>query len=166
MCLAGFGRDRALQIQDTHVAKTSYGESEGIILSADFSPELLVAKIWWSSQVRQSISVKWQLLQLRDNAAQPDRNIGGKHGFERMMIKLTDAERDTILAALRRWQSYPAAREADLIATSGGKHRPLDNSAIERICKRMTKIERRRDEPLRHQSNNGAQERNAFNKAR
>lgn len=83
-----------------------------------------------------------------------------------MMIKLTDAERDTILAALRRWQSYPAAREADLIATSGGKHRPLDNSAIERICKRMTKIERQRDEPLRHQSNNGAQERNACNKAR
>ena len=35
ICLAGFGRDRALQIQDAHVAKTSYGESEGIILSAD-----------------------------------------------------------------------------------------------------------------------------------
>ena len=58
-----------------------------------------------------------------------------------MIIKLTSAERDTILAALRRWQSYPAAREADSIATGGGKHRPLDNAEIERICKRMTKIE-------------------------
>jgi hypothetical protein len=28
ICLAGFGRDRALQIQDAHVVKTSYGESE------------------------------------------------------------------------------------------------------------------------------------------
>ena len=82
ICLAGFGRDRALQIQDAHVAKTSYGESEGIILSADFLPELLVAKIWGSSQVRRFTSVKQQLLQLRDNAAQPDRNAGGKQRFE------------------------------------------------------------------------------------
>jgi hypothetical protein len=87
-------------------------------------------------------------------------------GFERMLIKLTNVERDTILAALRRWQSYPAAREADLIATNGGKHRPLDNSAIERICKRMTRIEKQRDEPSRRQSNNGAHERKAFKKAR
>ena len=74
-----------------------------------------------------------------------------------MIIKLTSAERDTILAALQRWQSYPAAREADSIATGGGKHRPLDNAEIERICKRMTKIERKRDAaPLLPQSNNGA----------
>src|SRR4029077_4836601 len=118
------------------------------------------------SRVRQSISVKRQLLQLRDNVAQPYRSTGGKQRVERMIIRLTNAERDTILAALRRWQSYPAAREADLIATNGGKHRPLDNSAIERICQRMTRIERQRDEPLRRQSNNGAHERNAFNKAR
>ena len=83
-----------------------------------------------------------------------------------MIIKLTSAERDTILAALRRWQSYPAAREADLIATNGGKHRPLDNSAIERICKRMTRMEEQRDELSRRQSNNGAHERNAFNKTK
>jgi hypothetical protein len=38
VCLAGFGRDHVLQIQDGHVAKTSYGESEGIILSEDFLP--------------------------------------------------------------------------------------------------------------------------------
>ena len=105
------------------------------------------------------------MLQLRDNAAQSDRNIGGKQRFARMIVKLTNAERDTILAALRRWQSFPAAREADLIATNGGKHRPLDNSAIERICKRMTRIARQRDEPSRRQSNNGAHERKAFKKA-
>jgi hypothetical protein len=74
-----------------------------------------------------------------------------------MVIALTNAERDTILAALRRWQSYPAAREADSIATGGGKHRPLDNSEIERVCKRLTKIQRKRDAgPLLRQSNNGA----------
>jgi hypothetical protein len=74
-----------------------------------------------------------------------------------MIIKLTSAERDTILAALRRWQSYPAARDADSIATGGGKRRPLDNGEIERICKRMTKMERKRDAaPLSRQSNNGA----------
>jgi hypothetical protein len=75
-----------------------------------------------------------------------------------MIIKLTKAERDTILAALRRWQSYPAAREADSIATGGGRDRPLDNAEIERICKRMTKkVERKRDAaPLPRQSNNGA----------
>jgi hypothetical protein len=91
----------------------------------------------------------------------PDRNTGVKHRFEEMIIKLTNAERDTILAALRRWQSFPAAREADLMATNGGKHRPLDNSEIERICKRMTRIETRRDAPSPRQSNNGAHERKA-----
>jgi hypothetical protein len=62
-----------------------------------------------------------------------------------MIVKLTHAERDTILAALHRWQSYPAAREADLIATDGGKHKPLDNTEIERLCKRITKTETKRD---------------------
>jgi len=62
-----------------------------------------------------------------------------------MIIKLTNAERDTILAALRRWQSYPAAREADPIATGGGKHRPLDNAEIDRLCKCMTKVAGKRD---------------------
>jgi hypothetical protein len=40
-----------------------------------------------------------------------------------MVAKLTKRQRDTILAALRRWLSYPAAREADTIATNGGKHK-------------------------------------------
>jgi hypothetical protein len=88
-------------------------------------------------------------------------------GFDRMIINLTNAERDTILAALRRWQSYPAAREADPIATGGGKHRPLDNAEIERICKRMTKMERKRDAaPLLRQSDNGVHEQKASKNAR
>jgi hypothetical protein len=84
-----------------------------------------------------------------------------------MIVKLTCAERDTILAALRRWQGYPAAREADPIATGGGKHRPLDNAEIERICKRMTKMERKRDAaPLLRQSDNGMHERKASQNVR
>jgi hypothetical protein len=106
------------------------------------------------------------MLQLRDNAAQPDRNTGVKDRFDQMIIKLNKAERDTILAALRRWQSFPAAREADFLAPNGGKHRPLDNSEIERICKRMTRTETKRDALSRRQSDNGAQEQKAFKTAR
>jgi hypothetical protein len=74
-----------------------------------------------------------------------------------MIVKLTKRQRDTILAALRRWLSYPAAREADSIATNGGKHKPLDNSEIERLCKRMTNMDSKRDAAhLLRQSNNGA----------
>jgi len=106
------------------------------------------------------------MLQMRDNATRPDRNTGPSNRFDRMIVKLTNAERDTILAALRRWQSYPAAREADLIATNGGRHRPLDNAEIERICKRLTKTEAKRDPtPLLRQSNNGAREGKAFRAA-
>lgn len=94
---------------------------------------------------------------MRDIAVRPDRDYGAKSRFDQMIVKLTYAERDTILAALRRWQSFPAAREADSIATGGGKHRPLDNAEIDRICKRMTKTERKRDAaPLLRQSDNGA----------
>jgi len=97
------------------------------------------------------------MLQLRDIAARPDRNSWSNTGSTRMIVKLTRRERATILAALRRWLSYPAAREADSIATSGAKHKPLDNGEIERLCKRITKIESKRHaaHPLR-QSNNGA----------
>ena len=55
-----------------------------------------------------------------------------------MLVKLSTRERDTILAALRRWLSYPAAREADSVATDGGRRKPLDNAEIERLCKRIT----------------------------
>jgi hypothetical protein len=84
-----------------------------------------------------------------------------------MIVKLTHAERDTILAALRRWQSYPVAREADPIATGGGKHRPLDNAEIDRICKRMIKMEGKRDgAPLLRQSDDGMHEGEASKTAR
>jgi hypothetical protein len=99
------------------------------------------------------------------NCVTPPRGlieILGQKQVRQVIIRLTNAERDTILAALRRWQSYPAAREADSIATNGGRHRPLDNAEIERICKRITKIERKRDAaPLLRQSNNGARKRKA-----
>lgn len=76
-----------------------------------------------------------------------------------MIVTLTDAECHTILAALRRWQSFPAAREADLTATDGGKHRPLDNAEIERICERLTEKKGQRNAvPLPRQSINGARE--------
>jgi hypothetical protein len=84
----------------------------------------------------------------------------GQKQVRQVIIRLTNAERDTILAALRRWQGYPAAREADSIATNAGKHKPLDNAEIERVCKRLTKIETKRDAaPLLRQSNNGARAR-------
>jgi hypothetical protein len=83
-----------------------------------------------------------------------------------MIIRLTSAECDTILAALRRWQSFPAAREADLLATDGGKHRPLDNSEIESLCKRMTRIETKRDAPSRRQSDIGTRELKASKNAK
>src|SRR5262249_42471693 len=82
-----------------------------------------------------------------------------------VLFKLTKRERDT--AALRRWLSYPAAREADSIATHGGKHEPLDTSEIERLCKRFTKIESKRDVAhLPRQSNNGAYRRKRLRTAR
>jgi hypothetical protein len=73
----------------------------------------------------------------------------------KMLVKLTKRESATILAALRRWLSYPAARGADSIATGGGKHKPLDSGEIERLCKRITKKEWNRDVALLHQSTNG-----------
>jgi hypothetical protein len=91
---------------------------------------------------------------LREIAARTDKMLG--QAQIKMLIKLTERESATILAALRRWLSYPAAREADSIATSGGKHKPLDNGEIERLCKRITKKEWDRDAaPLLHQSTNG-----------
>src|SRR5215510_12726736 len=72
-----------------------------------------------------------------------------------MFIKITEREGATILAALRRWLSYPAAREADSIATKAGKYKPLDNGEIEAVCKRLTKTKRKRDQGRLLQSTNG-----------
>ena len=74
-----------------------------------------------------------------------------------MVVKLTERERATILAALRRWLSYPAAREADATATNRGKHRPLDDGEIQRLCKRVSEMANRgKAGPRRRHSNNGA----------
>jgi len=76
-----------------------------------------------------------------------------------MLVKLTDRERATVLAALRRWLSYPAAREADAVATNRGKHKPLDDGEIQRLCKRINEIESRANAaPSRRYSNNGARD--------
>jgi hypothetical protein len=74
-----------------------------------------------------------------------------------MVVKLTEREGATVLAALRRWLSYPAAREADLTATNRGKHKPLDDGEIQRLCKRISERARKGNAaPLRRHSNNGA----------
>ena len=74
-----------------------------------------------------------------------------------MVVRVTERERATILAALRRWLSYPAAREADLTATNRGKHKPLDDGETQRLCKRLSETAKTRDaSPLGGQSNNGA----------
>jgi hypothetical protein len=73
-----------------------------------------------------------------------------------MVVRVTERERATILAALRRWLSYPAAREADLTATNRGKHKPLDDGEIQRLCRRLSETEKRSNAaPLRRHSNNG-----------
>jgi hypothetical protein len=63
-----------------------------------------------------------------------------------MPINLTKRERATILAALRRWLSYPAARGSDSTATNGGKHKPLDDGEIDRLCERLAGSEMKRSE--------------------
>jgi hypothetical protein len=74
-----------------------------------------------------------------------------------MVVRVTERERATILAALRRWLSYPAAREADLTATNRGKHKPLDDGEIQRLCRRLSETQKRSNAaPLRRHSNNGA----------
>jgi hypothetical protein len=46
-----------------------------------------------------------------------------------------------------------------LIATNQGKHKPLDNAAIELLCKRLTKMDSKRDAAiLLRRSNNGNRE--------
>ena len=74
-----------------------------------------------------------------------------------MVVRVTERERATIVAALRRWLSYPAAREADLTATNRGKLKPLDDSEIQRLCQRLGETAKRGNAPpLRRHSNNGA----------
>jgi hypothetical protein len=74
-----------------------------------------------------------------------------------MVVRVAERERATILAALPRWLSYPAAREADPTATNRGKHKPLDDGEIQRLCKRLNEMATRgHAAPFRRHSNNGA----------
>jgi len=74
-----------------------------------------------------------------------------------MIVRVTERERATILAALRRWLSYPAAREADLTATNRGKHKPLDDGEIQRLCKRLSETTKGGNaSSSRRHSNDGA----------
>jgi hypothetical protein len=74
-----------------------------------------------------------------------------------MVVRVTERERATILAALRRWLSYPAAREADSTATNRGKFKPLDDGEIQRLCKRLNETAKRGNAAALHShSNNGA----------
>ena len=80
----------------------------------------------------------------------------GRKRVNSMVVKLTDRECGTILAALRRWLSYPAARAADSIATKGGTYKPLDDGEIQRLCERIAREPRKRSaSPIRLHSSNG-----------
>jgi hypothetical protein len=50
-----------------------------------------------------------------------------------------------------------STREADATATNRGKHKPLDDGEIQRLCKRIIEMARSGNgAPLRRHSNNGA----------
>jgi len=86
-----------------------------------------------------------------------DRATSGFKQTRPMVLRVTERERATILAALRRWLSYPAAREADLTATDRGKLKPLDDGEIQRLCQRLNETVRKGNgTPSYRHSNNSA----------
>ncbi|HEY3148829.1 MAG TPA: hypothetical protein VGJ75_20875 [Dongiaceae bacterium] len=55
-----------------------------------------------------------------------------------MFPKITNHERDTILAALRAWQTTPRARLGFYnLATRGGQHQPLTEAQVDELCRRL-----------------------------
>jgi len=55
-----------------------------------------------------------------------------------MPPKITNHERDTILAALRAWQATPRARLGFYhVATCGGETPPLTDAEIDALCRRL-----------------------------
>jgi hypothetical protein len=55
-----------------------------------------------------------------------------------MLPNINSRERDTIIAALRAWQSEPRLRQSFYyVATSGGAQTPLTEAELEALCRRL-----------------------------
>lgn len=55
-----------------------------------------------------------------------------------MQPKIDLRERDTIIAALRAWQSSPRVRQSFYyIATGGGEQTPLTDAELDALCRRL-----------------------------
>jgi len=55
-----------------------------------------------------------------------------------MLPKIDARERDTIIAALRAWQSEPRLRQSFYyVATAGGAQPPLTGAELEALCRRL-----------------------------
>ena len=55
-----------------------------------------------------------------------------------MQPKINSRERDTIIAALRAWQSEPRLRQSFYyVATGGGEQMPLTEAELDALCRRL-----------------------------
>ena len=55
-----------------------------------------------------------------------------------MLPNINSRERDTIIAALRAWQSAPRLRQSFYyVATAGGAHTPLTEAELDALCRRL-----------------------------
>ena len=55
-----------------------------------------------------------------------------------MQPKINSRERDTIIAALRAWQSEPRLRQSFYyVATGGGAQMPLTTDELDALCRRL-----------------------------
>ena len=55
-----------------------------------------------------------------------------------MLPKIDIRERDTLIAALRAWQSSPRVRQSFYhIATCGGVQMPLTEAELDALCRRL-----------------------------
>ena len=55
-----------------------------------------------------------------------------------MLPKISSRERDTIIAALRAWQSEPRLRQSFYyVATGGGAQAPLTEAELDALCRRL-----------------------------
>jgi hypothetical protein len=55
-----------------------------------------------------------------------------------MLPKISTRERDTIIAALRAWQSEPRLRRSFYyVATGGGAQAPLTEAELDALCRRL-----------------------------